>query len=173
MDSPSADGRPLAYLITWTCYGTWLHGEAKGSVDQRHNRFGEAYLPADPSRNTAERRSMDQPCYHLDEARRKIVLETIIDQACYRGWTLLAVHVRSTHVHVVLQAELPPERVMNILKSYASRASNQMGLDDSDRKRWTRHGSTRYLWRDDDVIHAIEYVVHQQGEPLEVFEAKR
>jgi hypothetical protein len=51
---------------------------------------------------------MDQPCYHLDEARRKIVFETIIDQARYRGWTLLAVHVRSTHVHVVLQAELPP-----------------------------------------------------------------
>ena len=114
---------------------------------------------------------MDQPCYHLDEARRIIVFETIIDQARKRGWTLLAVHVRSTHVHVVLQAELPPERVMNILKSYASRASNQMGLDDSDRKRWTRHGSTRYLWRDDDVIQAIDYVVHKQGERMEVFEA--
>ena len=173
MAFPSADGRPLAYLITWTCYGTWLHGEAKGSVDRRQNRFGEAYLPADPSRNDAERRSMDQPCYRLDEARRKIVLETIIDQARYRGWTLLAVHVCSTHVHVVLQAELPPERVMNILKSHASRALNQLGFDGTDRKRWTRHGSTRYLWRDDDVIHAIEYVVRQQGDPLEVFEAKR
>src|SRR5262249_40856381 len=68
----------------------------------------------------------------------------------------------STHVHVVLQAELPPERVMNILKSYASRALNHLGLDGTDRKRWTRHGSTRYLWRDDDVIHAIEYVVHNK-----------
>src|SRR5262249_20266165 len=122
MDCPSADGRPLAYLITWSCYGTWLHGEAKGSVARRPNGFGDAYLPAGPSRNNAERRSMDQPCYQLDEARRKIVLATISDQARYRGWTLLAVHVRSTHVHVVLQAELPPERVMNILKSYASRA---------------------------------------------------
>ena len=99
-------------------------------------------------------------------------MATIIDQARYRGWTLLAVHVRTTHVHVVLQAELPPERVMNILKSYASRALNQLGFDGTDRKRWTRHGSTRYLWRDDDVIQAIAYVVHKQGEPLEVFEAK-
>ena len=142
-------------------------------MDRRHNRFGEEYLPADPSRNDAEQRSMDQPCYYLDEARRKIVLETIIDQARYRGWTLLAVHVRTTHVHVVLQAELPPERVMNILKSYASRALNQLGLDGTARRRWTRHGSTRYLWRDDDVIHAIEYVVHRLGDPLEVVEAKR
>ena len=108
MDCPTPDSRPLAYFITWTCYGTWLHGEDEGSVDRRHNRFGEEYLPADPSRNDAEQRSMDQPCYHLHEARRKIVLETIIDQARYRGWTLLAVHVRSTRVHVVLQAELPP-----------------------------------------------------------------
>jgi hypothetical protein len=85
---------------------------------------------------------MRQPCYQLDEARRKIVLAAIIDQARYRGWTPLAVHVRSTHVHVVLQADLPPERVLNILKSYASRA---LGLGGTDRKRWTRHGSTRYL----------------------------
>jgi hypothetical protein len=85
MGCPSADGRPLAYFVTWSCYGTWLHGEAKGSVDRRHNRFGETYLPTDAPRKNAERRSMDQPCYQLDEGRRKIVLETIIDQSRYRG----------------------------------------------------------------------------------------
>ncbi len=21
---------PLAYLLTWTCYGTWLHGDRRG-----------------------------------------------------------------------------------------------------------------------------------------------
>jgi REP element-mobilizing transposase RayT len=116
---------------------------------------------------------MDQPLYQLDAAGRQIVLETIIDQARYRGWTLLAAHVRSTHIHVVVQADLEPERVMNILKAYASRALNQAGFDGGDRKRWTRHGSTRYLWRSEDVAEAIEYVVRKQGEPLQVFEAGR
>jgi hypothetical protein len=31
---------PLAYLITFRAYGTWLHGDRRGSVDRFHNRFG-------------------------------------------------------------------------------------------------------------------------------------
>jgi REP element-mobilizing transposase RayT len=141
-------------------------------VDRRHNRFGDECLPADSLRKNAERDHMHQPFYQLDGARRQIVLDTIIDQARYRGWILLAVHFRSKHIHVVVQADLEPERVMNILKAYASRALNQAGLDGEDRKRWTRHGSTRYLWQG-DLSEAIEYVVRKQGEPLQVFEAGR
>jgi REP element-mobilizing transposase RayT len=171
MDGPSIDGRPLAYFITWSCYGTWLHGEEKGSVDREHNRFGDAFLAADPATKTGETGKMDQPSYQLDAARRRIVLESIVDQARHRGWTLLAVHVRTTHIHVVIQADLAPERVMNTLKAYASRAMNQAGWDGPDRKRWTRHGSTRYLWRTEQLAKIVDYVVRQQGEPLEVFEA--
>ena len=98
-------------------------------------------------------------------------LDTIIDQARYRGWTLLAAHVRTNHIHVVLHANLAPEQVMNIFKAYASRALNQASFDSPQRKRWTRHGSTRYLWREEDVTAAVEYVVREQGEPMEVFEA--
>jgi hypothetical protein len=25
---------PLAYLITFRCYGTWLHGDKRGSIDR-------------------------------------------------------------------------------------------------------------------------------------------
>ena len=25
---------PLAYFITFTCYGNWLHGDERGSVDR-------------------------------------------------------------------------------------------------------------------------------------------
>ncbi len=31
---------PLAYLITIRCYGTWLHGDERGSVDRKYNRYG-------------------------------------------------------------------------------------------------------------------------------------
>jgi len=30
---------PLAYLITFRCYGTWLHGDERGSVDRFHNQY--------------------------------------------------------------------------------------------------------------------------------------
>ena len=33
---------PLAYMITFRCYGTWLHGDDRGSVGRRRgNIFGE------------------------------------------------------------------------------------------------------------------------------------
>lgn len=38
------------------------------------------------------------------------------------------------------------------------------------RKRWARHGSTRYLWQPAHVEAAIRYVVHKQGAPMAVYE---
>jgi hypothetical protein len=60
---------------------------------------------------------------------------------------------------------------MNDLKSYASRCLNRIGLDEPGRKRWARHGSTRWLWKPEDVSAAIRYVVDEQGHPMAVFEA--
>jgi hypothetical protein len=36
---------PLAYLITFRSYGTWLHGDPRGSVDRFHNVYGKPRLP--------------------------------------------------------------------------------------------------------------------------------
>ena len=40
----------VAYFITFTTYGTWLPGSAKGSVDTDHNAFGTALLESDTQR---------------------------------------------------------------------------------------------------------------------------
>ena len=34
-----------------------------------------------------------------------------------------------------------------------------------------RHGSTRYLWKDEEVVNAVRYVVYQQGETMAVYPA--
>ena len=60
---------------------------------------------------------------------------------------------------------------MNDLKSYVSRCLNRTGLDGPDRKRWARHGSTRWLWKPESVSAAIQYVVDKQGDPMAVFYA--
>jgi len=60
---------------------------------------------------------------------------------------------------------------MNDLKSYASRCLNRLGLDEPTRKRWARHGSTRWLWQPQTVSAAIQYVVQEQGDPMAVFRA--
>lgn len=50
------------------------------------------------------------------------------------------------------------------LKAYASRSLNRLFRD--KRKRWTRHGSTVWLWEPRKVDEAVDYVVRQQGRPL-------
>jgi REP element-mobilizing transposase RayT len=80
--------------------------------------------------------------------------------------------VRTNHVHAIVEADVRPELVMNALKSYASRGLNNLGGEAPDRKRWARHGSTRWLWKDEDVQEAIQYVVSGQDETMHVYQAE-
>lgn len=164
---PAADR--MRYFITFACYGARLDGDESGSVDRDHNLFGNRLLEPDERRAAAERRSMNQPPYELDCSRRAVVLEAIRGVCRVRGWNLLAVHVRSNHVHVILECEVSPEKAINDFKAHASRALNGLQRDGSGRRRWARHGSTRWLWKDQDVREAIRYVIEEQGEPMALF----
>jgi REP element-mobilizing transposase RayT len=158
-------------LITFACYGCHVHGDESGSVDRKHNLPGSRLIEADPKRALAERQRMDQPPYGMDHSRREAVLAAIVERCSARHWNLRAAHVRTNHVHIVVDADVRPERIMNDLKSYASRCLNRLGLDDPARNRWARHGSTRWLWKAQRVSAAIRYVVDQQGDLMAVFEA--
>ncbi|MGO4879354.1 MAG: transposase [Bryobacteraceae bacterium] len=110
---------------------------------------------------------MRQAPYLLDENARAAVLEALQEVCEFRGWILLAAHVRTNHVHVVVEAEVRPQKVMSDFKAYSSRNLNRFEGD--DRRRWARHRSTRWLWKDQEVSDAIRYVVEEQGEPMAVF----
>jgi hypothetical protein len=126
-------------------------------------------VPADTGLQHAERHRTDQGAFSLDARCRLILLDAIRQVCLYRGWVLFAAHVRTSHVHAVVDAEVKPERVMNDFKAYGSRNLTRAG--DPDRKRWARHGSTRWLLDDRGVREAIRYVVDCQGEPMAVFNA--
>lgn len=163
---------PLAYFITFTSYGTWLHGEKPTSVDRLNNTPGTDFLSFNSKRSYLVKKQMSETPYFLDELRRRIVLQAIMEVCSYRQWVLLAAHVRSNHVHCVIHAISQPEQIMNTIKSYASRHLNKAKLDSDRVSRWTRHGSTRYLWKEAEVEATIQYVVHEQGLPMAVFENK-
>ena len=161
---------PLAYFITFSTYGTWLHGQAPGSVDRKHNQIDMPWLEPDPQQRRAKRDKMTQEPYLLDESRRAVVRDAIIEECRFRKWNLLALHVRSNHVHLVVAADREPELVMRSCKSQASKRLNDAGLDEPQRKRWTTHGSTKYLWTAEKVFASVDYTLHKQGEVMEWFE---
>lgn len=159
---------PQAYFITFRPYGTWLHGDAKGSVDRDHNAWGTPMLPPD-SRHLNQRAGLlKHPPMTLDAEHRFVVDRTLREVCAHRAWRLHALHVRTTHVHVVVTARGDPEKVMADLKAYATRRLREAGLIDESAETWSHHGSTKYLTTDDGFADAVHYVLHEQGEPLEM-----
>ena len=165
----------LAYFITFTTYGTWLHGTDKGmgSVDGEHNEYGAEFVEPDPGREREAREAMAQPPYTMDAARREVVRDAIVALAREKGWRLLAVHVRSNHVHAVVEAERDPGRLMSDLKARASRDLTRAGFEDSNRIRWTRHGSTRHLFTAAEVERKVRYTLDEQGSQMAVYDARK
>jgi REP element-mobilizing transposase RayT len=161
---------PLAYLITFSTYGTWLQGRKAGWVDRQHNVFGSAILQGDAVRERWQRQRMRQSEYVLDAARRVIVLRTLIEVSSHRMWRVWAAHVRSNHLHVVVTAPCKPEKAMSDFKSWGSRRLREAFEERADRERWTEHGSTKYLWNDDALTKAVKYVVAGQGGPMAVYD---
>jgi len=108
---------------------------------------------------------MLQAPYLLDQRRAELVLIAIQEVCTFRSWQLLAVHVRTTHVHCVCEVQFP-NRAIADFKAYASRALNRT---EGDRTRWAREGSTRALLSSEAIHAAVRYVADGQGEAMAVY----
>ena len=94
-----------------------------------------------------------------------------IKETCrIRKWDLLAVNVRTNHVHTVVSVGTKkPEIALNAFKANATRKMREGGCWISKLSPWADKGSTRYLWNEQSVARAIEYVLFGQGDELPDF----
>ncbi|MGE3953248.1 MAG: hypothetical protein AB7F88_18260 [Pyrinomonadaceae bacterium] len=162
---------PMAYLITFRCYGTWLHGDERGSMDRRYyNRYGEAKIIPGAEAKARKAKLLKHEPFFLGEAESRIVDAALREVCSVRGYALFALHVRTEHVHVVPGGFAKPERMMDSFKAYSTKALRAAGLIAVDAKPWSRHGSTRYLWTEEHIQKAVEYVVNGQGGELPDFD---
>ena len=161
----------LAYLITFRCYGTWLHGDERGSVGRRgSNIFGEAKLKPSSTLTQMDADHLARSPIKLGAVERRIVEDAIREVCLVRGYNLFALNVRTNHAHLVVNNGGKVERMMDSFKAYSTkalRAANRIG---EDVKPWARHGSTRYLWTEKHIQDAVEYVVTGQGGELPSFD---
>lgn len=79
--------------------------------------------------------------------------------------------MRTNHVHIVVDADVPPERVMNYLKSYASPMLKRARAGSTGSK------AMGAAWKYSVVVEPAEYFgsdsicVDEQGDPMAVFKA--
>ncbi len=157
----------LGYFITFHTYGTWLHGHERGSVDPKHNRAGTPYVAPSPALMERDSGNLSHPAFTLGVEAREIVQTTIASVCDRRAWSVKALNVRTTHVHVVVSGTALPERIMNDLKAWSTRRLREAGLVAADERVWSRHGSTRWLNTSVSLARAIEYTLYEQGPPLD------
>jgi REP element-mobilizing transposase RayT len=160
------DNGPLAFFLTFTTYGTWLHGDPRGSIDRSNDAYGQLWLEPSPARLRYEQRfRLTSPAVRLDHTARAAVTEAIAHTCDLRGWSLLALNARTNHVHAVVRAPVPPEKILTALKANATRRLAELQIVLAGARVWTRHGSTRYWWKESDVRDACAYVIEGQGSP--------
>ena len=120
---------PLAYLITIRTFGTWLHGDDRGSMD-RHgkNIYGSPRIPGTPKLHHQMRREQAATPFLLD-GRQRACAEAAIRAVCAtRGYGLFATNIRTNHAHTVISASVRPEVIINALKANATRELWAQGL---------------------------------------------
>lgn len=155
----------LAYHITWTTYGTWLPGDARGWIKSNYNGIQSP----DQKLELQSLARMGEDAIELTIPQRQLVEETIRQHCTIRNWHLHAVNARTNHVHVVVTADRDPEDAMDQLKAWCSRKlSDDAGLTapvakKAGRRHWFTEGGDKELIEEEEYLrNAIKYVLEGQ-----------
>ncbi len=161
---------PIAYLITFRTYGTWLHGDARGSIDKAHNKFRGERAKSSVIREQQNAMKLKGEPVVLNARQRRLVEEAIHEVCLFRNWVLYALNIRTNHVHVVVSATASADKTLNDFKAYATRRMRERDAWVEDYSPWVDKGSKRKLWSEDHIFYACDYVVNGQGDDLPEFD---
>jgi REP element-mobilizing transposase RayT len=162
---------PLGYLITFRSYGTWLHGDERGSVDRYHHRYREPYLPPSDRRHGRNQQLLKSPPVTLNARQRQSVDAAIREVCRHKQWFLHALNVRTNHVHSVVSiGTAKADRALNAFKAYATRRMRKDGNWREQHSPWADKGSKKRLWNERSIAEAIDYVINRQGDDLPTFD---
>jgi REP element-mobilizing transposase RayT len=160
---------PLAYLITFRTYGTWLHGDERTSIRRGHeSQHGTKVIDINIPLKERMQEKTQEPVL-LNRVQRKVVQDSIKEVCQHRNYNLYAANVRSNHAHSVIGAQAKPERIADTRKAYATLRLRELGLIGPQIQVWARGRSRKYLWKTRHVDAAIDYVLYCQGDmPFEL-----
>jgi hypothetical protein len=173
-----------SWLLTWTCYGTWLPGARQGFVSQVrdehkrlviHNIPGTPFDADMPGLEAFARSQMKGSPVSLGQPEAVALIEQYQVTARIRGWELQAASVMFNHTHVVIGVvgDPEPQALLEMLKTWATRAVKKLRPLPANGTFWTAKGSKRKLPDERAVRDGVIYVVRKQPKPLAVWYAAK
>lgn len=160
---------PLAYFISFRTYGTWLHGDKRGSIDRFHNAYRSPYLPQNETWRHHNQQQLKAKPLILNAKQRRSIAAAIRGRARFES-VLQAINVRTNHIHAVVSANRRAGLVLSAFKANATRQLREDRLWPYAFSPWADKGSKRKLWNERSVARAIDYVVNGQGGDLPDFD---
>ncbi len=142
--------KTLGYMITWTTYGTWLQGREQGFVKDGKVRG------ANPALMRSNVRNLKDNAVKLNREQRTIVGKAIVEASKRFGQKILAIAVRSNHVHIVAEYVDVP---ISVLAGYCKNAG-RVALQKSGFKGkiWTSGYDKRFCFSEKDLKARVDYV---------------
>jgi REP element-mobilizing transposase RayT len=171
------------WLLTNTCYGTWLPGDDRGFVGRvREHRLldpvaarrvahplpGSDYDKSIPGLERASTKLRKAPLIRLTTPHAKTLLAQFRETAAHRGWSILAVAIMFNHFHLVVgvPGDPSPSKILGDFKSWATRALTERFGQPKSETWWTERGSKRKLGNEKAILGGIHYVLYKQPSPL-------
>jgi len=163
-------GIPLAYLITFRCYGTWLHGDERGSIDEFNNKYETVFLPPNKKWYEFNKSKLNYEPVKLNAEMRTEVEAAVRETCKIRVWQIFAINVRTNHIHtVVAVGAASSKKVLSAFKANSTRKMRENKCWLFEHSPWADKGSRRYLWTEKSIEIAVDYVINGQGKPLPDF----
>lgn len=143
-------GKTLGYMVTWTTYGTWLQGDKRGFVRKGKILRASTKLEQD----NRKRQSSDK--VSLTQEQREIVRNSVLREAESIKENVLAISVRSSHIHTVIEGGGKPiSTVVNRFKTAAYYALKECGFEG---KVWTNGYDRRFCFSERELKARVDYV---------------
>ena len=140
----------IAYMLTWTTYGSWLQGDHRGWVEN-----GVIYRPSSALENANCQQMKAKPAI-LTKEQKILASQAIIAESKKLNQEIFALATCSNHVHIVAgNINLTIGRVVSHYKHAARLALQEHGFNG---KLWTHGFDKRYCANAQELNAKIDYV---------------
>jgi len=141
----------IAYMLTWTTYGSWLQGDERGWV-----KDGKILDPCSILEEINED-TMEKSAVELNAEQKSHALAGIIDKASQLGQKIYAAAVCHNHIHLIVGCiGIEIGRIISYYKHAIRLSLQDNGFSG---KLWTRGYDTRFYDTIQEISEKIEYVL--------------
>jgi REP element-mobilizing transposase RayT len=137
-------------MVTWTTYGSWLQGDEREFV--KDGRI----LPPDSNLTESNLHNLKQPPVSLTGIQKQIVKQAIMEKSLRLRQKILALSVRTNHVHFVVAYDgTPIENTVRHYKNVALVALRKIGFSG---RVWSTGFNKGFCFDERSLQNRINYV---------------